>query len=253
MELADKLDFPVGTEQERASDKIPCGDWQNTNPFLTHYALGYHTGIDLNLNKPSWDSDAHKPVYSIGNGTVIYAKRVYNWDGKPSSWGNLIVIKHKLVNEETIYSRYGHSEEMFVTVGQDVLCGQHIANVGNAFNRFAYHLHFDIGKTPILESNPPYWPGNNVLGVVNNFTDPIKYLKLYRVITISTTKKYMVKALDNLIVRSKPDKTSLPTSERLKFKGSVFAVIDAVENKYYPLADNTGYVTSEYVKKLYEV
>lgn len=163
---------PVGDEVEVASGAIWPGRWFDANPYLSHYLLGYHTGADLNLNYPHWDSDRHKRVFAIGKGTVTYA-RLYS----RQYWGNIIVIDHGVLENAPLFSRYGHVEDMQVSVGDVVEAGDHIANVGNGEGLFPYHLHFDISRTDILVDRPSHWPGSNIQLVRAHYVDPKLWLQ----------------------------------------------------------------------------
>jgi murein DD-endopeptidase MepM/ murein hydrolase activator NlpD len=74
------------------------------------------------------------------------------------------------------YSRSGHVEEMIVKVGERVKRGQRIAKVGNAFGRFAYHLHFDLSPTNILDQQPQHWPAKNLNNLLANYIDPRDFI-----------------------------------------------------------------------------
>lgn len=163
---------PIGTEEERNTGQVWPGTWVDATPYMTRYALGYHTGADLNNNLPRHDSDAHAPVYSIGDGKVTYAQLVSR-----KYWGNLIVIDHGIVDGKPLFSRYGHIEAMLIKRGDIVKAGQQIANVGNGEGLFPYHLHFDISVTAQLGTAPTYWPGNDRQGVKNHFVDPQAWLR----------------------------------------------------------------------------
>ena len=128
----------------------------------------YHTGADLNLPR---DADAHTHVYVIGNGVVVFASRL-------RVWGNVIIIRHDpMPGSSTIfYSRYGHIENMKIEMGDRVKRGQQIASVGNAFGQYAYHLHFDVSPTKILETNPEHWPGKDQSKLLANYVDPREFI-----------------------------------------------------------------------------
>jgi murein DD-endopeptidase MepM/ murein hydrolase activator NlpD len=142
---------PIGTIEERASGRIWPGSWSDATGFCVLYAIGIHTGADLNM--PA-DQDAHTGVYAIGDGTVTYAQRYPD----PNVWGNLVVVDHGLVEGRPLFSRYAHVENMCVVPGQAVKMGEQVAFVGNAFGLFPYHLHFDISYTTILKDRPWNWP-----------------------------------------------------------------------------------------------
>lgn len=175
--FVDGFDSPVGTPQERRSVVVWPGRWLDASPFGKLYFVGtpseaYHTGADLNLPQ---DADAHGPVYATASGVVVFAARL-------PTWGNIIIIKHDPMFPSglTMYSRYGHVEEMMVTVGQRVTRGQQICKVGNAFGRWAYHLHFDLSPTSILEANPAHWPGKKRDELLAHYVDPKEFIQLNR-------------------------------------------------------------------------
>ncbi len=166
---ADGFDVPMGTATERRSTKVWPGKWVDASPFAKLYFVGtpsqaYHTGADLNL--PA-DADAHTPVYAPASGIVTFAARL-------PTWGNVIIIKHDPLKPggTSVYSRLAHSENMIVTPGQRVTRGQQISHVGNAFGVYAYHLHFDISPTTILETNPENWPAKDLSFLLKNYVDP---------------------------------------------------------------------------------
>jgi hypothetical protein len=165
---------PIGSVEERATGIIWPGRWIDATPYDTKYALGYHTGADLNLNFPSWDADRHSDVVAIGPGKVTYAK-VYS----TSVWGGIVVIDHGTVDGEPLFSRYGHVENIRVSVDQEVQAGQRIAAVGNGEGLFPYHLHFDISKTDVLLDRPGHWPGHNQTLVRTHYVDPKAWLRAH--------------------------------------------------------------------------
>ncbi len=170
---ADGYDVPVGTLSERQSGKVWPGSWLDASPFGRLYFVGtpseaYHTGADLNLPR---DADAHSPVYASASGIVVFASRL-------PTWGNVVIIKHDPLarNGMVMYGRYAHVESMAVKVGDRVKRGQQIADVGNAFGRWAYHLHFDLSPTTILESNPSHWPAKNRDELFKHYVDPREFI-----------------------------------------------------------------------------
>lgn len=168
---------PVGSQQERDTGEIWPGSWFDFTPYGKSYEYGIHTGADLNNNSPHWDSDAHAPVYAMGDGKVTYARLV-----SKKVWGNLIVIDHGTVDGKPLFSRYGHIEAMLIHAGDTVKMGQQIANVGNGEGLFAYHLHFDISATTKMGTLPTYWPGRDRQGVKFHFVDPKAWLEGHHVV-----------------------------------------------------------------------
>ncbi len=171
--IADVFDSPVGTPEERASLQVWPGQWIDATGYNAWYNGGqYHTGADLNLNAPAWDSDAHAPVYAVANGTVVFAA------GLPV-WGNVVVVKHLLQDESCVWSRYAHLEQMMVQPGDLVERGQQIGAIGNANGRYPFHLHFDIARID-LGARPGDWPGVNPGRVLRDYVDPLKFILGHR-------------------------------------------------------------------------
>lgn len=161
---------PIGTESERAENKIWPGEWTDANPYGNYYRLrdtwAYHTGADLNLNKPTWDLDRSAPVYSVGAGIVTYAGRFNN------AWGNLVIIRH-----DGFYTRSAHLGRIDVSVGQTVVTGQQIGIIGGADVGLPYHLHFDISTTDKLALSPGDWPGSDRARLLRDYVDPKAFLQ----------------------------------------------------------------------------
>ena len=157
-----------------------CGKWFDVNPIGSRYWLGnkwaVHTGSDLNLDGGSVTADRDAPVYAIGDGRVLWARRL------SSGWGNVIVIEHAVPGESrVVWARYGHLTDLTVTEGQDVRRGQRIAAIGE-YAPNNYHLHFDIALDPVLKTSPGHWPGDNLAGVLAVYTDPLAFIKKYHTV-----------------------------------------------------------------------
>lgn len=170
------FDSPVGSLEERAGTRCWPGQWTDSNKYLNKYGLGYHTGVDLNLNWPTWNLDRHAPVYAVGDGVVIFAGEV------GGAWQALVVIRHDpLPDGAPVYSRYGHVDNIMVHAGDQVVRGQQIALVGQSGGAGAnYHLHFDISCTDILERDPKHWPGFDLAGVRRHYVDPLVFIQGHR-------------------------------------------------------------------------
>lgn len=174
--LADGYDSPVGTLAERATAQIWPGHWVDATGFGTRYRVGtpheaYHTGVDLNLNKPAFDSDAHAPVYAAASGVVTFV-------GELEGWGNVIVIKHDplVTTGKVLYGRYAHVENPRVQAGDRVQRGEQIAQVGDAGGLYPYHLHFDLSPTDILEKRPGHWPRLDLDALETHYVDPRQFV-----------------------------------------------------------------------------
>lgn len=174
--VADRWDAPVGTEEERAGDLWP-GEWFDANPFLNHYSLGYHTGVDLNNNSVVWDYDRNMPVYAAASGRVTYA-------GMPNNaWQRVVVMEHRAPDGTRSYSRYAHLGDIVVSEGQWLRRGQMLGIVGRNMTDDGpgpFHLHFDVSHTTALLANPGHWPGENRQGVVDNYREPKAWIEARR-------------------------------------------------------------------------
>ena len=175
--FADGYDQPMGTEAERRGKAVWGGKWLDASPFGRLYFIGtpneaYHTGADLNL---PGDADAHSTVYAAASGIVTFANSL-------PVWGYTIIIRHDPLPNSTqvMYSRSAHLEVMYVEPGQRVKRGDPIGKIGNAFGRWAYHLHFDLSPTTILETNPAHWPGTNRTATFANYVDPKEFITANR-------------------------------------------------------------------------
>lgn len=176
--LSAGFDSPVGTEEERRAEQVWPGDWFDATGYAVWYGTtggAYHTGADLNLNKPTWDSDKNALVYAAGAGVVVFA-------GRPGgSWGQVVILRHDpLPTGEVVWSRYAHLSEMLVAEGMRIGRGGSLGRVGNADGRFAYHLHFDIARNAIIESQPGHWPGGNLAEVLRIYHNPQTFIKQNR-------------------------------------------------------------------------
>lgn len=164
---------PVGTDAERASGVIWPGQWFDATGYATWYEIRpgvtqAHTGSDLNLNSPTWDSDRGMPVHAASDGVVTYARLVPS----PSTWGRLVVIDHG----HGVCTRYAHMATMLVSEGDTVACGDIIGTIGGAAYGLANHLHFDISVNGRLLTHPTDWPGTDRARVLRDYADPKAFL-----------------------------------------------------------------------------
>lgn len=130
--LADGFDIPVGK---------PNGDGYYV---YRGFSPNGHMGEDWNGNGGG-DSDEGDPVYSMGNGVVVFSE-----DYK-RGWGNVIIIRHAFREKNGqiafVDSLYGHLKVRSVSVGQQVTRGQLVGTIGTGpYGMYAAHLHFEIRK-----------------------------------------------------------------------------------------------------------
>ncbi|NDJ51973.1 MAG: peptidoglycan DD-metalloendopeptidase family protein, partial [Chloroflexi bacterium] len=169
------FDSPVGTPQERLNSDVWPGDWFDATGYATYYTTigaSYHTGVDLNNNGPYWDADRDAPVHASADGVVTFSGNLQG------TWGWVIVIRHDPLPDGSIaWTRYAHLNSPDVREGERVELGQQIARIGNAYGKLAFHLHFDIAKTDILERYPGHWPGLNLGAVYQHYYDPLTFIR----------------------------------------------------------------------------
>ena len=100
------------------------------------------------------------PVYAAGDGVVLFAGP--DNDSVYSPWkdfyGNVVVIGH--VNE--MYTLYAHLSKVNVQVGEIVIVGDQIGEVGDSGVATGSHLHFEVrkggdGTDYFSTQNPEIW------------------------------------------------------------------------------------------------
>lgn len=106
------------------------GGWYSSNygwridPFNGQRA--YHEGIDFMAEQGT-------PIFAAAGGVVVYS------DFHPQ-YGNMIEIDHG----NDLVSRYAHASKRLVKVGDVVLRGAKIAEVGRTGRATGTHLHFEV-------------------------------------------------------------------------------------------------------------
>lgn len=111
--------------------KLPVeGGWYSSNfgwridPFTGQRA--FHEGIDFMAEEGT-------PVFAAAAGVVVYAEF-------HPQYGNMIEIDHG----NDLVTRYAHSSKRYVKVGDVVLRGTRIADVGRTGRATGSHLHFEV-------------------------------------------------------------------------------------------------------------
>ena len=161
--IADGFDFPVGKPD----------------------AAGYYKARGLRLRSPThfgedWNgrgggnTDLGDPVYSIGNGVVVWA---YDLRG---GWGNVAIIRHAYRDPKTGQVRYcdslyAHLHRMHCKVGQSVKRGDKIGTIGTAYGRYPAHLHFEIRHNLKIGMHR-----SSVSSDYTNWADPTSFIRTYR-------------------------------------------------------------------------
>lgn len=179
----DGFDFPCGA---------PDGKGYYVAAGLAEYPYyqrfrAWHTGEDWNaVRPPRGDVDLGDPIYAVANGVVKVA------DYFVPSWGNVLLIEHRLPDGRQVWSQYAHCREMLVKVEQEVVRGDKIGTIGKgAGNRYPAHLHFEI-RLSDLKPNAWGWSRARVL---QYYAHPTNFIKANRpsmqgqIITVDDTSE----------------------------------------------------------------
>ncbi len=114
---------PAGQAPDDAGGKMI---WPTVGHRITQYYSLKHTGLDI-ANKTG------TPVYAAEDGTVILS-------GWSTGYGYNIVIDHG----NGYKTRYAHSSNLEVSVGDKVTRGQEIMKMGSTGWSTGPHLHFEV-------------------------------------------------------------------------------------------------------------
>jgi len=161
IKLADGFDLPVGKPDGKG--------YYKARGFRSHG----HLGEDWD-GLGGGDTDLGDPIYSIGDGVVVFAR-----DCK-MGWGNVIIVRHVFRDGSTIRnidSLYGHLQKILVHHGQAVKRGQQIATLGNANGLYDAHLHLEIRKNIEIGMSRAAFTRD-----FNNYYDPSQFIASHRVL-----------------------------------------------------------------------
>lgn len=120
------------------------------------------------------------PVQAALEGIVVFSGEDTSTVFGPFSnyYGTLVVLQHELPGM-TLYTFYGHLSKGDVELGDQVISGQKIGEVGASGVALGSHLHFEVRRDPFdLTStlNPELWliplDGRGVLSI--RFTDELR-------------------------------------------------------------------------------
>jgi len=132
----DSVADPAVPEASRVVFPLPVGSWVRTSGFgmRVHPITGVrklHTGVD-------YAAPAGTRIMSVADGRVAFA-------GPAAGYGNLILITHT-VGGRVVASGYAHmaSSGIHVGVGDTVVAGQHIGDVGSTGYSTGSHLQLEI-------------------------------------------------------------------------------------------------------------
>lgn len=121
-----------------------------SNNFVRGWELGVHRGMDWGWQ---WSRITEsRKILAAAPGVV---KSIYDGPEGNGGWGRRIVIDHGNGIETTYnHIRYGG---MLVRVGQSVIAGQHIANMGDSGTSKGIHLHFELYLNGVRVDPAPYF------------------------------------------------------------------------------------------------
>lgn len=119
--------FPTGSFRWPCSGVIT--DYFGYRDAPTAGASSYHNAIDIGNRTGT-------PIYAADGGIVTYA-------GWQNGYGYLIKIDH---NSNGYVTYYAHCSALYVSVGDKVYKGEHIAAMGSTGISTGSHLHFGILK-----------------------------------------------------------------------------------------------------------
>jgi murein DD-endopeptidase MepM/ murein hydrolase activator NlpD len=127
-------------------------------PFGTNAQGQYlwHHGIDI-------QNPLQTPIQAVADGLVVHAgpdlDRVLG--PYPDFFGQAVLIRHdRRLNDEPVYTLYGHVSQVLVTEGEHVSAGQIIARVGQEGIALGPHLHLEVrlGQATYWDTrNPDLW------------------------------------------------------------------------------------------------
>jgi hypothetical protein len=157
--LADGFDFPVG--------KPDAQGYYKARGFRSHG----HLGEDWDGVRGG-DTDLGDPIYSIGDGVVVFARDCH------MGWGNVLIVRHSYREGgavKTVDSLYGHLNSMLVRRGQTVARGQKIATMGTAHGLYDAHLHLEIRKNLEIGMSRAAFAQD-----FSNYYDPTQFIQARR-------------------------------------------------------------------------
>lgn len=102
----------------------------------------FHEGLDFTAKEGA-------PIYAAAGGAVVYA-------AAHPQYGNMVEIDHG----NDLVTRYAHASKLLVKVGDVVLRGSKIAEVGNTGRSTGTHLHFEVRHRGVAQ-NPARFLGTS--------------------------------------------------------------------------------------------
>ena len=126
---------PIGSNVLSVSSNLP-----NLISYFVLPASGWNWGILHESNAVDIADQCGKPIYASADGLVIEESDEGYWN---QGYGNYVILEHP----NGTRTRYSHTSENLVGVGDYVSQGDHIALIGNTGNTHGptgCHLHFEV-------------------------------------------------------------------------------------------------------------
>lgn len=192
---------PIGADQVN----WPLADYRYGGVFFENVI---HTGVDIPAPKGT-NILAAAPGRVAWAGFGLYAQK----EDLNDPYGLAVAIKHDFGYQgETLYTIYGHLDQLYVMRGQRVEGGELIGTVGETGKVTGPHLHFEVrmGKNNFFGSrNPELWTsppqGWGVLaGRVTNTLGELLIQETIHVFSYATFQHWTVKTYGEGSVNSDP-------------------------------------------------
>lgn len=183
---------------------------------------GYEYRNNVGFLGASWDGSIHpgidsiypkrdsKIISAIANGKVINT-------GSYDTWGNVVLIEHKLPDNKKCWSQYAHFSKVKVNDGQIVKKGQTLGSMGNGERsdgrEFKEHLHWEVRKRKMSPQNwPEKWSAKKIK---ENYYHPMEFIREQN----KENKEAQATAFANFVEDAVTDKFSTPYEEWDSYMG----------------------------------
>jgi murein DD-endopeptidase MepM/ murein hydrolase activator NlpD len=168
------FDYPFGPKSYYSQRNDGDG-WYNR----LDYRVNNHMGEDWNREGGA-SSDCGEPVLAVADGLVVFSAAA------DKSWGNVIIIRHKMPDGEQIESFYAHvsSKDMIPYLSR-VQKRQMIGRVGDGADPcgdsrpYGAHLHFEV-RTPRYASWGNIGHGYDNAAAAFGTLDPSQFIDGHR-------------------------------------------------------------------------
>lgn len=193
--FCDGFDFPFGDGNGGGTYSDKAGKshsgWYIATRTAEIYSLGIHTGEDWNGNGGG-NSDEGQPVFAAASGVVVESRDF----GSP--WGNVVMIRHLVLENltiDTVYSSYAHLGKRLVQVGDQVVRRQEIGDIGTGGGAYPAHLHLEIRKQKMRDLPADYWPsadGKDQQWIKDHYFEPSDYIQKHRKCLVPNKEKQLL-------------------------------------------------------------